>query len=73
MVSVEAFKSYCGDERSSPIATKGPCRRAIDQDIGGVVRGAGESDNRMGSGAIFPGGILVATLGKIRVDEVSGG
>jgi len=69
-VSVEAFKSYCGDERSNPIAIKGPCRRVIDQGIRGVVRRVRESDNRMGLGAIFPDGILVATLGKIRVGEV---
>ena len=68
-----AFKFYYSDERSNPIATKGHCKGVTSRGIGGVVRGAGKSDNRMGSGAIFPCGIPVTTLGKIRVDEVSGG
>ena len=68
-----AFKSYCGDERSSPIVTKGPCRGATDRGINGVVRGAKESYNRIGLGAIFPSGFPIATFGKIRVSEVSGG
>ena len=70
-----AFRSCCCDERSSLVATKGPRwgGGGADQVIGGVVRGAGESDNRVGLGAIFPSGIPVATLGKIRVCEVSRG
>ena len=70
------FRSCCCDERSSLVATKGPRwggGGGADQVIGGVVRGAGESDNRVGLEAIFPSGIPVATFGKIRVCEVSRG